>query len=255
MMSKKCTQLILVMLIISSFIGIFTYNKKYKNTVIMAYVDDPCGGCFTDNSPCKPCTVEIETRVFIEKKLNDLEVENVEIHVKNIQKQEYALEFFQLISQYKIEKYELPFIKLNDNYISGWDNIKKQFPLFLQQNGLNIDKGKLKDDPNISLVPSNKNTIIYFKLPGCKECELVELLLDDLKLNNSHLNIYTYNLNINDNLEIFKQYCINMDLDFNKTLVPSIIIDNHILEGYEEISTFLPTYISQNKGNDTLVAD
>lgn len=236
------TVLVLVFIIA---VSIFRANAQHK---IEAYVYDPCGGCFADGIPCKPCTVVIELEQYLggELKRQGLS-ENYEVFVGNTLLPEIKEQYLFRIGVW--DKGEYPVVFIGDHILYGWDEIKSEFPRIL---GGEAASEQPPSEETQSPFQSGSDLFVYFKLSSCGQCAEAEELFDRLELEGVPSKRLTYDLE--DHLGLFERYCRAYGADSETLCLPAVFVGDSVLEGYEEIEMFLEEYLGRGDGMKTLYA-
>lgn len=242
---------IVILLVI--FICDYKLNRKVN---IDCFVYDPCGGCFSDNNPCKPCKVVLEMEQFFFNKIDEFELREVsDINVYNTM-YDYNKDLLKTKVQPGLEV-EYPVLFVNDTALFGWNQINMHFDELL------LKATRVK--PNHSIRTDNatdvyyvqekteKPVAVYFKRQGCRSCKKTEEYLARKDNFNGLCEILTYNLENVDDVRLFEEYCKSYGVDLETAGAPMIFIGDSFLEGFDEIYTFLEVYIESGYGIKTCI--
>ena len=238
---------------ISTVIAVFVVGWKMNRKVqVTAYLYDSCGGCFTEENPCKPCTVEIRMYNYLQKTIEAADMtQKVEYQVYNLLYEKYRTELNQL--QGGSASVEYPLVFVDGQSLSGWDELKESLIPVIRKKAYGPFSG-LFADPEvlqmISLEPDGKNRIAYFKSPGCAQCELAESYFQILegKLSGNSFIIDTYDVSQMENTDIMEAYCREYELDPDMLMTPVVFVGKTVLEGSDEIEIFLELKMLQGDG-------
>ena len=220
---------------------------------IDGYVYDSCGGCFTQDNPCKPCKVVLELEAYLSSELARLGIEGeCTVKVYNLLFDEPRKLFSDRLFEHDSGSMEYPVLFLNDTALYGWEQIKKDFaPILLEYSGKVAPGTSALHEKEILLEKSESDIVVYFKMKSCGSCENTQEYLDRLFQRYGHVRLLTMDIEEQGNLEIFQAYCRMYGTDADTMSVPAIFIGNRSLEGYDEISLFLDTYLEAGYAHNT----
>ncbi len=240
---------VLMALIIDS--GNLRLNSKVK---IECFVYDPCGGCFSKNIPCKPCTVVLEMEQFLYNKVDELGLRDVsDINIYNTMNDTQRNLLNERVP--KELEVEYPVLFINDKVLFGWNQINRSIDeMLLKMAGVrNKHTDKADGSMEASFVYEQTQTplAVYFKMEDCRACKKTEEYLVQHDDFNGLCEITTYNLDNVDALRLFEEYCKKYGVNSETAGAPMIFIGDTVLEGYEEIETFLEVYIKNGYGATT----
>ena len=220
-------------------------NAQYK---IEAYVYDPCGGCFADGIPCKPCTVVLELEQYLGGELKRQGMsENYEVFVGNTLLPEIKEQYLFRIGVW--DKGEYPVVFIGDHILYGWDEIRSEFPQIL--GGKTTSEQPPQKEPQTDF-QSGVDLFVYFKLPSCGQCAEAEELFDRLEQKGVPSKRLTYD--VESEFGLFERYCQAYGADSETLCLPAVFVGDSVLEGYEEIEMFLEEYLGRGDGMKTLYA-
>lgn len=233
----------------------FGAYKAPATVKIEGYVYDSCGGCFSDDIPCKPCKVVLELEEYLYSELDRLGARDAcKVEVHNILYSKQKQLFSQRISENKLGNIEYPVLFINDTVLYGWAQIRKEF-------ARTVLTGIGKDDSGIESVSSDKeeivlakaksDTVVYFKMTSCRSCQKSEKFLDDLVKKRGDFSLLTYDIEDRGNLSLFQAYCGKYGVNAENTSVPVVFIGDKCLEGFEEVQVFLEPYLEAGYAKDT----
>lgn len=220
---------------------------------IEGFVYDSCGGCFTQNNPCKPCKVVLELEAYLSSELARLGMEEeCDVKVYNLLYDEPK----ELLSARLLERepgrMEYPVLFLNDAVLYGWEQIRQKLAPTLLEYGRKTDPGaSALHETEILLERSESDIVIYFKMKSCGSCKKTQEYLDGLFQRYGHVRLLTMDIEEHRNLEIFQAYCRMYDANAETMSVPAIFIGDRYLEGCDEISLFLEAYLDAGYAHDT----
>jgi len=242
---------VLIMLII--FIGDFRLNSKVK---IDCFVYDPCGGCFADNIPCKPCKVVLEMEQFLYNKVDELGLREVsDINVYNTM---YDAQKNLLNGRVQKEfEVKYPVLFINDTALFGWNQIKMNIDELLLKIARVRPNHFVKSHDSIDVSFSQEQTekplAVYFMMEDCRSCKKTEEYFAQSDNFNGLCEILTYDLENVETMRLFEEYCNKYGVDSKTAGAPMIFIGDAVLEGFEEIDTFLEVYIENGYGVKTCI--
>ena len=242
---------VLIMLII--FVGDFGLHSKVK---IDCFVYDPCGGCFSDNIPCKPCKVVLEMEEFLYNKVDELGLREVtDINVYNTM---YDDQKSLLDGRVQTDsEVEYPVLFVNDTALFGWNRINTGIDELLLKIARVRPAQVVKEDDSINVSffqeQTKKPLAVYFKMEDCRSCKKTEEYLAGKDDFNGLCEILTYDLENADTMRLFEEYCKKYGVNSKTAGAPIIFIGDAVLEGFEEIDTFLEAYIEDGYGSNTCI--
>lgn len=264
---KRRIMFICVGCILLTFLVIYWWAWKSK-VIIECFFYDPCGGCFTDTGPCKPCKVEADlahqyTEIISQhgfEKIVDLKLYNVlyEVYERTY---ENRLRRHNLIN----EEGKYPIVFIGDRYLIGEDEIRNKMVSLITEAKNPIRKiqhciyqiyNKMLIRKKINWEIANENCIVYFFTPYCSECKQVEIYLKDLKkesFSNNNFQVISYNIDEKDNLSLLKKYLQCYQEQTNEIVVPTIFIGDRCLQGYENIKCYLKKALIEGQGIRTKI--
>lgn len=245
--------LVVFFIMLMLFIGGLSINSKVK---IDCFVYDPCGGCFSDNIPCKPCKVVLEMEEFLYNKVDALGLRELsDINVYNTM---YDTQKNLLYRRVQTEsEVEYPVLFINDTALFGWNQIN----MYIDDLLLKIarvepnyfDRLDSSNDGSFFEEQTEKSLAVYFRMEDCRSCNKTEEYLAQRDNFNGLCEILTYNLENADNMRLFEEYCKRYNVNSKTAGAPMIFIGDAALEGFEEIDTFLEVYIENNYGEKTRI--
>lgn len=244
--------IVFVLAVITASVIGWKMNRKVQ---ITAYVYDPCGGCFTEENPCKPCTVEIRLYNYLKTAIEAAGVTHrTEYQVYNLLYEKHRTELNRIQRENrKNEPEEFPLVFIDGQPLSGWDELQESFIPIIRKKAYGPFSGLFTgpEAPQmISLEPDGENRIVYFKSPDCVQCGLVENFIQILqeRLPENSFAIDTYDVLQPENIDIMEAYCLEYELDPDMLMTPVVFIGKTVLEGSDEIETFLELKILQGDG-------
>lgn len=268
-MHKKMKYVILIG-IICVVLGILLVWGMLNSTktTIECYFYDPCGGCFTDTGPCKPCTVE--TRLghqYMERIAHNGLEDVVDLKLYNVLYEVYKQKYETRLQQYNLtgQKRNYPIIFIGNTYLIGESEIESKMisTIDAARNPLRRMMYFIQHR-NKALLPlkkwkyqmTNENCVVYFSVPYCADCKRVKEYLETLKqeeFKNNDFRVISYSIDAEEDFNLFKLYCQLYEVRGNETVVPAVFVGDEYLEGYEQISRGLKTALIQGQGNHTKV--
>ncbi len=244
---------VFVLIILILFVGDFWLHSKVK---IDCFVYDPCGGCFADNIPCKPCKVVLEMEQFLYNKVDELglrEVSDISVYNTMNDTQKNLLN-----GRVQTEpEVEYPVLFVNDTALFGWNQINTGIDKLLLKTArvkpsFFVKANNLSNE-SFFQEQTKKPLAVYFKMEDCRSCKKTEEYLAGKDNFNGLCEILTYNLESADTMRLFEEYCKKYGVNSKTAGAPIIFIGDAALEGFEEIDTFLEVYIENGYGSKTCV--
>lgn len=211
---------------------------------VEAYVYDPCGGCFADGIPCKPCTVVTELEQYLGAELNRLGLsEQYRVSVGNTLLPEQKEKYLFRIGAF--DKGEYPVVFVNDRILYGWDEIRTDFSRALGGEAADPAPEESAQEP----FQRGRNLFVYFQLQSCAECEEAELYFETLEQEGLPAERLTFDFD--SDFELFRRYCEAYGADSEALCLPAVFVGDSVLEGMDEIETFLEEYLNRGDGSKT----
>lgn len=247
------TAQIALLLVIPGVLLFWNRNGTGSQVVIDGFVYDSCGGCFTENNPCKPCKVVLELEGYLSAELARLGIEEgCRIQVHNLLYDEQKELLSERLPDERPGEMAYPVLFLDDEALCGWDEIRERFvPAILVKMGKE-DPGTVSGtEKEIDLVRTEGDRIVYFKMSTCASCVKTKDCLDEVLSKYENVDLITWDMEDQGNLALFRAYCRMYDVDAEELSVPAVFIGDRCLEGYEEISLFLEPYLEAGYAHDT----
>ena len=236
---------------------IFIYKFWLPNKVkVDCFVYDPCGGCFSDNNPCKPCNVVLEMEKYLFNKVDELGLrEAADIHVYNVM---YDIQKDLLMGRVQPGlEFDYPVLFVNDTALFGWNQINERFDELLLQMVRARPNRSVKRDNSINVTyvheKTEKPVAIYFKRQDCRSCKKTEEYFAQKGNFKGLCEVLIYNIENEENTRLFEEYRKEYGVNLETAGAPMIFIGDTFLEGYEEIETFLEVYIESGYGLKTCI--
>lgn len=215
---------------------------------IEGYVYDPCGGCFSENRPCKPCTVvlQLESYLYDTAELYGAE-KNTRITVYNTLLEEGRE---RLAAKLEIPTTAYPVVFINDAVFCGWEEIKNKLPAML---GQQLSENTAK--PNgLAFTRGKQNAAVYFKAESCGQCKKTDEWLKTIQPTGDYT-VEIYDISENKNAELLRSYAEIFNLQPEEVLLPIVFVGDVALEGFDEIELLLETALNNGSGYQTPMVD
>lgn len=233
--------------------------KINRRVQVTAYIYDSCGGCFTGENPCKPCTVEMRLRDYLQKTLNAENLtERTEYHVRNLLYEKYQTELNRIREDHKedlMEEYPLVFV--DGQPLAGWDVLRESLVPTIRRKiygPFSVFFSETAEPEAILLEPDGVNRIVYFKSPGCAQCEQVEDYFRELResmTGSDTFEIEILDVSQTENIDMMEAYCLEYELEPDLLMTPTVFIGKTVLEGKDEIEIFLEQRLLSGDGEKT----
>lgn len=232
-------------------------DKAPAEVHIEGFVYDSCGGCFTDNSPCKPCKVVLELEEYLNAELDRLGAgEDRWVEVHNVLYDDQKKLLSQRLSKDRLGEMEYPVVILDDTVLYGWEQIKRELaPAVLARTGRGGSGQEAGEAKEPRLQKAGSDTVVYFKMQACGSCRKTGAFLEELLGKHGDFELLTYEMEDRGNLELFQAYCNTYGMDAENTFVPVIFIGDRCLEGFEEVQLFLESYLEAGYAGNTYRAE
>lgn len=241
---KKGMRPVLPGLLVLAAILVISVIRANAQHQIEAYVYDPCGGCFTDGIPCKPCTVVVELEQYLGTELNRLGLsEKYQVSVGNTLLPEQKEKYLFRIGAFDRDEYPVVFV--GDRILYGWDEIKGEFPRALGGEAVN----PVPEENTKEAFQTGEDLYVYFQLQSCAACGEAEELFEALERKGNPSERLTYDFD--SDYELFKRYCSAYGVDSETLCLPAVFVGGSVLEGSDEIETFLEDYLQRGLGQET----
>jgi glutaredoxin len=243
------------------FLGILLTSK----VPVECYLYDPCGGCFTDQGPCKPCEVEKKSNSEYQGLIAQSNLtKTVDFKLYNVLYKFYEQKYEVKLKQFNISNpgRAFPIVFIGNKYLIGEKEIQEKListinyaknPFYKLASFLKHKDSTAEETNNISFVELGKNNIIYFSVTDCEDCKRVEKKLPELKhqnFKNNDFQIISYKINDKQNLNLLNSYYQEYNIK-GEIVVPTIFVGNKHLSGYEEINKYLKKYLINGDGFNT----
>lgn len=216
-----------------------------KTISVEGYVYDPCGGCFSANNPCKPCTVVKELESYLHEKAAKYNLEgSLDINVYNTLFDENKEKLEESLGR-EPDTENYPIVFVDNTVLVGWEEIESELLRTIDHNSSTTEKNETSK-MQLEVKETAESMAIYFKTEGCGQCKKTEELLDSAE-KGEHI-IETYDISDNSSYRLLEAYAEKYNLQAEEILVPIIFVGDSVLEGYDEIETFLFTYLEEGKG-------
>lgn len=241
-----------VVLIIAAA-GVWACTAK-KPVRIDGYVYDSCGGCFTDNAPCKPCKVVIGLEQYLFEALDKAALrEHCEVEVHNVLSDKEKQALARSMEEFAAgDTGEYPVVFVNCEKLQGWTQIKEAFSRTVAEAvGKAPADVSMESNRQIILEKATSDTVVYFKMTACSSCKKAGKLLTELSAKTNLFELLTYDLEEPGGLEMFQAYCGTYGVDADTASVPMVFIGDKYLESFEEMELFLEAYLESGLAQTT----
>ena len=244
-----------------SVLLIFVTNMVLKEKLsIDCYLYDPCGGCFAETGPCKPCVVEREYIGKYNKLLEDNKLaRKVKLNVYNVLYPFYNSMYLNRLIETGAESAETyPIIFIDDKYFIKDEQIEDEMIEYIKQNTTilytikrALNRVLIKDtQPSIDF--EIKDEISYFSSEYCSECKKVDELFyktSDDNIKKISKKIEKYDISDEKNMQLLKLTLEQYGTDVKEITVPTVFINNNCLVGYDEIADYFDSIQGESKIN------
>lgn len=233
---------------------LFSGHSTEKTVTIEGFAYDPCGGCFADGIPCKPCTVMLGLEQYLAAELKTLELE-VGFQVHNLFYAEEQQKLQALLPGKYIQDMEYPVLIVGDTVLYGWEQVKQSFRrLVLAETGYTQAEIALltqATDTEIQLERADSETLVYFKMETCRACKEALVYLQGVMRDNPTLELLVYDIEEDGMMDLFEAYCHIYEIDSSEATVPILFIGDKYLDGETEIQLFLSPYLDKGFAHTT----
>lgn len=264
---KKLWGFILVLTgIACTFLALWELN--HVKVPVECYFYDPCGGCFSDSGPCKPCTVETGLGSQYSQMIAENGLEGIaDLKLYNILYKAYGQKYEAKLKKYKLadSKRKFPVVFVGDTCLMGESEVKsriisavKSETNFLKRIVYAIGRGKngQPQSKQVSFVDAQENSVVYFSVPGCEDCKRVDEYLNEIRhesFKNNDFRVVSYSIELKENLSLLKKYYQIYGAGGDETVVPVVFIGDRYMEGYDQIASLLKKTLIEGEGYNTKI--
>lgn len=267
-MRKPKVFLVVILMMCTTFVvlgGLFIFKiATLPKLALDMYVYDPCGGCFVEIGPCKPCAlVEHYLSIYADLLKKNRLYEKVDFNMYSTLFKSFKQKYIEKLRVYHINQNEVtfPIAFVGNEYIQGEKDIENNLISTInKENSLISRIGRAFNTKPINLhvkkvAAKTVNAIIYFSTPYCDDCSSVKKLFDRLgsAYFKNGIQLIFYSIDDKNNLALLMKYREIYGIHGDNVIVPAIFIGTSYLEGYDEISKKLEGLLSSGESAKTKI--